>query len=120
MNIKTDGFYGMHIGDSFDVVELNNNPYTIKENGIVDVKGFLHPLLLDGIVFDIYHIKASKFTPQIDEDFYSIDLFGEEAIVVGEWKNDEMHQLLLERNMVFKTPEEALAKYEEIKRKLDE
>ena len=119
MSVKNNNFYGIKVGEEFEIVELPNNPHTLTENGIVNVKGYLCPLAPDGIAFNQLHIKYSGFKPELDDIFFSFDLLAENILIKAQWQDTDIDSILFERHLVFKTQEEAERKLEEISKCLE-
>lgn len=101
---------GVELEEEFEIEEIDNK-YKITENGLLS-KGssdwFISHINILHLLTGEVKIKK-QWKPKQDEAYYSIELSNKSLCEYSNWDDYWHENLLLERGLIFKTREEAIA-----------
>ena len=112
-----------------EVLERKNGGDKQKVLGILDDDLFFlsqinklespsfYPYTKEGIE-ENFILPKEKWMPEVGAQYLTLDLGVEDGVVTSIWRSDTIDTARLDRNVVFKTKEEAIAAYEKVKEAL--
>jgi hypothetical protein len=107
-----------------DILKEKNGPESVKVLGVFDEMYFVSQYdnhnkasnanytLLD--LKECFEIPEEKWVPEIGENYCLADIESADYYYYTQWDNHKTDQMRLQRNLVFKTKEEAIARAKQL------
>jgi len=100
----------VELNEPFEIEGDLFNPFTLKENGIYDKHGNIRDAVLSLLLKGEYKIKK-QWKPKTYEVYYVPQIYYNEGYLyeIFIWNDSVFDKIMLRRNLVCKTEEEAIA-----------
>jgi len=101
---------GVELGEPFEIEGEYYNPFIIKEDGLYDRDNYKDDETFLGLILGKYKIKK-QWKPKTYEVYYVPQIYYNEGYLyeIFIWNDSVFDKIMLRRNLVCKTEEEAIA-----------